>query len=183
MIFRWTRSSLAAAAASLLRRRRRFPSLRNSATDAGISFELIGGCRVDVELGGSCRLRRGGCTEVRRRDRWATPGTRAAKARSARRPSRCSQPARRINAALANRISHAVDGQHVKLRCDCSPYGLGVANHIAERRNHDLFQPLVDHGSLPELDLAVLHPLEIRGGHPPALARMSGDNHEDPFLR
>src|SRR5271169_5091618 len=42
--------------------------------------------------------------------------------------------------------------------------GLGVAHHVLKRRDHDVLQLLVDDRFLPEVSLAVLHPLEVGGG-------------------
>jgi len=49
----------------------------------------------------------------------------------------------RVEAALANVIGHAVNGQHVGRDAVIHAMSFGVADHIFERRPHDVFQLLV----------------------------------------
>src|SRR4029077_7878250 len=54
-----------------------------------------------------------------------------------------------VNATLANSVSHAVDGQHIGCDAIVNLVSLGVANDIAEGRDHDFFQLLINHGFFP----------------------------------
>src|ERR1017187_4193629 len=69
-----------------------------------------------------------------------------------------------VNSALANGISHAVDGQHIGCDAIVDAVSLGITDHVSERRDHNLFQLLVDHGLFPEIALPVLNPLEVGSG-------------------
>src|SRR5438128_6272734 len=68
-----------------------------------------------------------------------------------------------VNSALADRIGHAVNRQHVSGDPVVHAVGFGIADHIPEGRLHDVLELLVDHGFFPEISLAVLHPLEVGG--------------------
>ena len=108
--------------------------LGNSVADAGQSFELIGGRRVDVELGGGCRLRRGGCAGVRRRDRGQHQGREQQKQdlRDHSQLRRLINPSSVLtdNRVLATGFTHKFRAGEsyrprgrwpaCKLRCDCS---------------------------------------------------------------
>src|SRR5208282_6308776 len=48
-----------------------------------------------------------------------------------------------VNSALADRIGHAIDGQHVGCDAIVHLVGLGVADDVPEGRNHDFFQLLI----------------------------------------
>ena len=67
-----------------------------------------------------------------------------------------------IDSALADGVRHTVDGQHVRGDTVIHAMRFGVSDNVIEGRNHDFFQILVDHRFLPEVALAVLHPLEVR---------------------
>src|SRR6476646_3705161 len=86
-----------------------------------------------------------------------------------------------IDAALTNRVSHTIDGQHVGGDSVVDVVRLGVADDIFKRRLHDGVELLVHHRFLPEVSLAVLHPLEIRGGDAARIGQNVGD-HEDALI-
>src|SRR5262249_46679884 len=70
-----------------------------------------------------------------------------------------------VNSALADRVRHAVDREHVGGDSVVDPVGVCVTDHVVKRRLHNRLQLLVHHGFLPEVSLTVLDPFEIRGGH------------------
>src|SRR5580700_10196101 len=71
----------------------------------------------------------------------------------------------RINPALTDGVGHAINRQHIGRDAIVYQVGLGKSDNIPEGLYHDRFQLFVDHRFLPEIALAVLHPLKIGGGH------------------
>src|ERR1700683_1928744 len=92
-----------------------------------------------------------------------------------------SLPPSGVNAALADGVGHAINGQHIGCDAIVDLVRLGVANYIAEGRNHDLFKLLVHHGLFPEIALAILHPLEVRSGDAASVSQNVRDN-EHAFI-
>src|ERR1700690_3777258 len=74
-----------------------------------------------------------------------------------------------IDSALANRVRHTVDRQHIRGNPVVHAVSFRVSDHIVERHHHDVPQTLVDLRLFPEVALAILHPLEIRSSHAPGI--------------
>src|SRR5690349_2972873 len=81
-----------------------------------------------------------------------------------------------VNAALADGVGHAINSQHISGNAVIDGVGLGVFHHRLERLAHDVLQLLVDHGLLPEVSLAVLHPFEVGGGDAAGVGQNVGHN-------
>src|SRR5579864_3400105 len=81
-----------------------------------------------------------------------------------------------VNAALADGVGDAINSQHISGNAVIDVVGLGVLHHRLEGLAHDVLQLLVDHGLLPEVALAVLHPLEVRGGDAAGVGQNVGHN-------
>src|SRR6476469_8903148 len=86
-----------------------------------------------------------------------------------------------VDTALADGVGHTIDGQHISGDAVVDAVGFRVTDHVFERRLHDAIQLLVDHGLFPEVSLAILHPLEIRGGDASCVGEDVGNN-EDAFF-
>src|SRR5438270_4454060 len=87
-------------------------------------------------------------------------------------------PDLRVDPALLDGECHPVDGQHVRRDAVIDTVRLGVADYLIERVHHDGLELVVDHRLLPEISLAVLHPLEVTGGHATGVGQNVGD-HKD----
>src|ERR1700739_423947 len=74
-------------------------------------------------------------------------------------------PALRVNAALADGIGYPINCQHIRCNSVVHAVSLRIAHHVLKRSLHDVLKLFVDHRLLPEIALAILHPLEVRGGH------------------
>src|SRR5713226_4818005 len=81
-----------------------------------------------------------------------------------------------VNSALANGVGHAVNRQHISRDPVVDAVGFGIADHIPEGHLHDVLELLVDHGFLPEISLAVLHPLEVGGRDTAGITQDVGDH-------
>src|ERR1700728_3667236 len=176
--------------------------LRIGVADAGKLLQLILGGAVDVELVGR---RRGRHLRGVSRIRWSCLTLRVGYFRSgpsgfailsngepriADRDNESKQNGQNqnpkllhnapsgVDAALPDGVGHAVNGQHVSGDAVVDPVSLGVTNDIFERRLHDGVELLVDHRLFPEVALAVLHPFEIRSGHPPGVGQNVGDDED-----
>src|SRR4029077_18090409 len=86
-----------------------------------------------------------------------------------------------VDAALADGIGDAIDGQHISRDAIVDAVSLGEADHVLESALHDVLELLVDYRFFPEISLAVLHPLEIRRGDATRVAQDVG-NHEHAFV-
>src|ERR1700720_3953652 len=88
----------------------------------------------------------------------------------------------RVNSAQLDRMRHAADGQHVGRDAVVDAVRFREVHDVLKRLFQNELQLLVDRGLFPEVALAVLHPLEVRGGDAPGVGQNVG-NDEDLFIR
>ena len=86
-----------------------------------------------------------------------------------------------VDPALLDGESHAINRQHVGGDAVVHVVGLGVAHHVLEAVAQDRFQLLVHDRFLPEVSLAVLHPLKVAGGYAAGIGQDVGHD-EDALL-
>jgi len=86
-----------------------------------------------------------------------------------------------VDATLADGIRHAVDRQHVGGDAIVHAVSFRVPDNIIEGRVHNLFQMFVDYRLLPEVSLAILHPLKVRSSNAAGVGQYVG-NDKDFFL-
>src|SRR5262249_54988206 len=86
-----------------------------------------------------------------------------------------------VNSSLFDGVRYAVNRQHIRRDAVVYIVIFCITDYIVERAHHDIFELLVDHGLLPEVALAALHPLKIRSCDTAGVAEDVWDN-KDMFF-
>src|SRR5579864_493166 len=86
-----------------------------------------------------------------------------------------------VDAAQFDREGYSIEGEHIRRCAVVDGVLFGVGDHVVEAVHHNLFQAIVDHLLIPEIALAILHPLEIRDRDAAGVGQNIRD-HEDALL-